>query len=85
MADTVVIKVKYTEPSGYDYGRREILEIDGIEVMEVGPLSECPEDAILERDLIGPNDFSRLLENFIKQHNGKKVKFETEEINEEEE
>lgn len=84
MTETVVVKVKYAEPSGWDYGRREVLEIDGREVMSVGPLSDCPEDAILERDLVGPGDFSELLETFIKNHNGKKIKFETEEVSEEE-
>ncbi|RUR99294.1 hypothetical protein EFW58_01559 [Bacillus velezensis] len=41
----------------------------------MGPLSECPEDAILERDLVGPSDFAELLKNFLIEHKGKQVKF----------
>ncbi|MCB5235463.1 hypothetical protein [Niallia circulans] len=52
--------------------------------MHVAPLSECPEDAILERDLVGPSDFASLLESFLKEHNGKNVKFVYEDEEEEE-
>lgn len=80
MPETVVIKVESCK--GWEGLRMERLLIDGIEVMNAGPLSECPEDAILERDLIGPSDFVNLLESIIENHNGKKVKFEYEEVEE---
>ncbi|WP_445506646.1 hypothetical protein [Niallia sp. 03190] len=77
MSEIVVVKVLSSE--GWEGCRRERLEIDGKEVMSVGPLSECPEDAILERDLVGPSDFVSLLESFLIENNGKKVKFVYEE------
>lgn len=82
MSEVVVVKVISGE--GWEGLRRERLEIDGEEVMHVGPLSECPEDAILERDLVGPSDFASLLESFLIKHKGKKVKFVYEEEEEEE-
>ncbi|GGA31994.1 hypothetical protein [Psychrobacillus lasiicapitis] len=78
MPETVVIKVESC--AGWEGLRRERLLITGSEVMDVGPLSECPEDAILERDLVGPIYFVHLFERIIKDHNGKKVKFEYEEV-----
>lgn len=82
MKSVVVVKVIGGE--GWEGLRRETLEIDGEEVMSVGPLSECPEDAILERDLVGPSDFASLLEKFLVEHKGKKVKFVYEDEEEEE-
>lgn len=76
----VVIRVESCE--GWEGCRRERLLINGKDVMHVAPLSECPEDAILERDLVGPSDFADLLESIIKEHNGKKIKFEYEEVEE---
>lgn len=80
MAKTVVIKIESC--AGWEGLRRERLLINGSEEMSVGPLSECPEDAILERDLVGPSDFVELFERLIKEHNGKKIKFEYEEVEE---
>ncbi|WP_312093732.1 hypothetical protein [Niallia sp.] len=82
MSDVVVVKVLSSE--GWEGCRREKLVIDGKQVMHVGPLSECPEDAILERDLVGPGDFASLLENFLIEHKGKKVRFVYEDEEEEE-
>jgi hypothetical protein len=82
MSEVVVVKVISGE--GWEGLRRERLEIDGREVMSVGPLSECPEDAILERDLVGPSDFAYLLEKFLLENKGKKVKFVYEDEEEEE-
>jgi hypothetical protein len=82
MSDVVVVKVISGE--GWEGLRRETLEIDGRKVMSVGPLSECPEDAILERDLIGPSDFASLMERFLIEYRGKKVKFVYEDEEEEE-
>lgn len=80
MSETVVIRVESC--AVWEGLRRERLLINGDDVMDVGPLSECPEDAILERDLYGPGDFVDLLKNIIKEHNGKKIKFEYEEVEE---
>jgi hypothetical protein len=80
MPETVVIKIESCP--GWEGFRRERLLINDKEVMYAGPLSECPEDAILERDLLGPSDFINLLENIIEEHNGKKIKFEYEEVEE---
>lgn len=74
----MVIKIESCE--GWEGFRRERLLINGIEVMHAAPLSECPEDAILERDLLGPSDFVSLLDQIIKDHNGKKIKFDYEEV-----
>ncbi|PZX07937.1 hypothetical protein C7437_1011059 [Psychrobacillus insolitus] len=80
MTETVVVKVEsYNDRDGCS---REQLLINGESVMYAGPLWECPEDATLERDLLGPSDFVSLLENLIKNHNGKKIKFEYEEVEE---
>lgn len=35
-----------------DYERREVMHIDGVYRESVGPLCECPEDAIIGRSLI---------------------------------
>lgn len=78
--DIVIVRVESCE--GWEGFRRERLLINGNEVMDVGPLTECPEDAILERDLIGPSNFVNLLERIIKEHNGKKIKFEYAEVEE---
>lgn len=80
MPETVVIKIELCE--GWEGCRRERLLINGSEVMSAAPLSECPEYAILERDLLGPSDFVSLLESIIENHNGKKIKFEYEEVEE---
>lgn len=70
-----IVTVKVVTGRGWEGLIRETLFIDDKEVMYVVPLSECPEDAILERDLVGPADFAELLENFLVNHKGKKVRF----------
>lgn len=80
MRETVVIKVQHTEDS--EGCSRESLSINGEDVMYAGPLWECPEDATLERDLLGPSGFVNLLERIINDHNGKQIKFEHEEVEE---
>lgn len=82
MENLVIVKVVGGE--GWEGLRRETLIIDEKKVMSVGPLSECPEDAILERDLVGPSDFASLLEKFLVEHKGKQVKFVFEEEEDEE-
>jgi len=39
----------------------ERMLIDGKEVANVYPLCECPEDAIIERDLIGCHDIAKFM------------------------
>ncbi|WP_028590321.1 hypothetical protein [Paenibacillus massiliensis] len=80
-----VVTVKVITGTGWEGLRRETLEINGKEVMDAGPLSECPEDAILERDLLGPADFASLLKRFLLEHQGKKVRFMYEDASEEDE
>lgn len=70
-----IVTVKVVIGVGWEGYRRETLFIDDEEVMYAGPLTECPEDAILERDLVGPSDFASLLEEFLNKHKGKKVRF----------
>lgn len=70
-----IVTVKVVTGVGWEGCRRETLLINDKEVMYVGPLSECPEDAILERDLVGPSNFADLLERFLVEHKGKKVRF----------
>jgi hypothetical protein len=73
-----IVVVKVITGTGWEGLRKESLVIDGNEVMSAAPLSECPEDAILERDLLGPSDFASLLKRFLIEHKGKQVKFEYE-------
>ncbi|WP_138751771.1 hypothetical protein [Paenibacillus sinopodophylli] len=82
MREVVVVKVlSGTDRDGL---MKETLEIDGKEVMSAGSLSECPEDAILERDLLGPSDFAHLLNSFLIEHKGKQVQFVYEDMEDEE-
>lgn len=74
--DSGIVEVKVvTGQARYVDARTETLYIDGQEWMSVYPLCECPEDAILERDLIGPADFASFLKSFLTEHRGKKVRF----------
>lgn len=71
-----IVEVKVvTGQARYVDARTETLYVDGKEWMYAGPLCECPEDAILERDLLGPSDFVSLLKSFLIEHRGKKVRF----------
>ncbi|MGP3738380.1 hypothetical protein ACTWKB_02610 [Bacillus sp. 4A_MP2] len=70
-----VVEVKVLSGIGWEDCKREKLLIGGKQVMDVRPLSECPEDAILERDLKGPSDFAEILKTFLREHKGKKVRF----------
>lgn len=80
-----IVEVKVVSGEGWEGLRRETLFIDDKEVMSAGPLSECPEDAVLERDLKGPSDFASLLRDFLIEHKGKKVRFVYENEEDEEE
>lgn len=78
-----IVTVTVVTGVGWEGLRKEVLLIDGEEVLSAAPLSECPEDAILERDLLGPSDFAHLLKNFLIKHRGKQVRFEYEDAQEE--
>lgn len=41
--------------------RREIMEIDGKEVLRVRALHDCPEDASIERDLVSCTDVAEFM------------------------
>lgn len=83
--DNGIVEVKVvTGQARYVDARTETLYIDGQEWMSAGPLCECPEDAVLERDLLGPSDFASLLESFLTKYRGKKVRFVYEDEEEEE-
>lgn len=82
-SDVVVVKVRSWE-SSYDYATRDTLEVNGKQIFRVAPLCECPEDAIIGRDLISSSDIASFLESFLIENRGKKVKFVYEEGEEEE-
>ena len=50
------MKIRINSYKDCDYFRRECLFIDGKQVVSVGPLCECPEDAIIGRDLVSCYD-----------------------------
>lgn len=75
--EKVVVKVRSWEDS--DYCTHDKLFINGKEYFSVGPLSECPEDAIIGRDLISSDDIASFLKNFLIAHKGKEVEFVYEE------
>jgi hypothetical protein len=77
MSDVVIVKVKSWLDS--DYCMHDTLEVDGKQIFGVHPLCECPEDAIIGRDLISSSDIASFLEDFLIKHKGKKVKFVYEE------
>lgn len=45
-----------------DFNTHEALFIDGEEKLHVGPLCDCPEDAIIGRDLVSAADVARFME-----------------------
>lgn len=73
MSDVVVVEVRSWQNS--DYCTHDSLRINGVQKFYVGPLWECPEDAIIGRDLISSSDIASFLEEFLKKYQGKKVKF----------
>lgn len=44
-----------------EYGETHEMSIDGKDSIRVAPLCECPEDAIIERDLIGCVEIADLM------------------------
>ncbi|MDR4315038.1 Uncharacterised protein [Niallia circulans] len=79
-----IVEVKVVTGFNSDGASHETLYIDGKERIGTFPLYDCPEDATLERDIVGASEFASLLESFLIEHNGKKVKFVYEEEEEEE-
>ncbi|MEK5139117.1 hypothetical protein MKZ18_06375 [Priestia sp. FSL W8-0001] len=75
----VTVTVKSWEDS--DYCTHDVLEVNGKQIFGVRPLSECPEDAIIGRDLISSSEIASFLENFLIENKGKQVKFEYLEAN----
>jgi len=81
MTNVVVVRVESHTDRTFD--RSDRLLVNGEEKFRVHSLCECPEDAIIGRDLISCSDISNFLENFLREHQGKKVKFEYDEMEEE--
>lgn len=50
------MKIIFRSSTDSDYLVRERMDIDGKEALYVGPLCECPEDAIIGRDLVSCTD-----------------------------
>ena len=78
-----IVEVKVVTGFNPDGASHETLYINGKEAIGTYPLYECPEDATLERDIVGASRFESLLETFLIEDNGKKVKFVYEEEEEE--
>ena len=56
------IKIKVVEDTD-DYGdRSQTLLMDDVEILSVCPLYECPEDAIIGRDLVDCDDIQGWIE-----------------------
>ena len=79
-----VVEVKVVTGSNSDGASHETLYINGKKSISTYPLYECPEDATLERDIVGASRFASLLKSFLIEHKGKKVKFVYEDEEEEE-
>jgi hypothetical protein len=80
-----IVTVKVVTGFNSDGASHETLYINDKEKISTYPLYECPEDATLERDIVGASRFASLLEKFLVEHKGKKVKFEYENEEEDEE
>lgn len=52
------MKIKIIQRTDYNDYLQEEMEIDGKYSVSVYPLCECPEDAIIERDLVGCSDIA---------------------------
>jgi hypothetical protein len=64
------MKIIITETDTADRGPRQVMEIDGRESLHVCGLCDCPEDAIIGRDLVDCQqvaDFMELAYNAGKQ------------------
>ena len=75
--EKVIVTVRSWEDS--DFCTRDKLFVDGKLQFSVSPLCECPEDAIIGRDLISSDDIASFLKNFLIKHKGKEVQFVYEE------
>lgn len=70
-----IVEVKVVTGVNSDGASHETLYINGKEQISTFPLYECPEDATLERDIVGASQFASLLKSFLVEHHGEKVKF----------
>lgn len=55
------MKITVKQRENGDYGLSETMLINGEEVLTVAPLCECPEDAIIERDLVSCSEVARFM------------------------
>lgn len=77
--------VKETHGADYNDQERLELEVDGVQAFSIGCLSECPEDASLERDLYFVHDIKNLLAKAHKAgQEGRPFVYESEDEEEEE-
>lgn len=74
MSEVVEVVVRSWTKS-YDDAERDTLSVNGKVIFRVAPLCECPEDAIIGRDLISSGEIASFLESFLVENQGKKVKF----------
>ena len=56
------MKIKITVSENLDGAEIQEMTIDGEDRMSVYPLYECPEDAIIGRDLVSCEDVAKLME-----------------------
>lgn len=55
------MKVVITKQDAGDYEESQSMTIDGKQRLSVGPLCECPEDAIIGRDLVSCEDIANFM------------------------
>lgn len=79
-----VITVEVFSWTDNDWATHEVLRVNGKDAFGVHPLCECPEDAIIGRDLVSCSDIAGFLKNFLVENQDKKIKFEYKEISSEE-
>jgi hypothetical protein len=78
MKKQVVVKVEsWTDYNDFTH---EKLLVDGKRVFSVHPLCECPEDAIIGRDLLSCGDVADFLADFLNKYRDYEVKFEYAEV-----
>ena len=60
------MRVKIVTTEDRDDNTRQRLEINGKKVLSVNPLCECPEDAIIGRDLVDCDTIADLMQQAFK-------------------
>lgn len=80
------MKIVITVSTDSDYYESEAMTIDGKDSVSVHPLCECPEDAIIGRDLISCQEIAELMKKaYTAGKNGEKFEVEVIESNPDEE